>query len=159
MTPSLDRARHLRVLATALLAAPLFAACSSSSPRPTGSAPAPAPAPAPGTVTAEQINQSPGESIEQQIMKRSPGVWVGKTSDGGIAVRIRGGSSVMGNNEPLYIVDGSPFAPGPNGALTGLNPQDIDTIRVLKDPADLTMYGVRGANGVIVIKTKRSRSQ
>jgi TonB-dependent starch-binding outer membrane protein SusC len=155
MTPPLDRARHLRVLRLALLAAPLLAACSGSNPPQTGSAPAPAA----GTVTAEQISQSPGESIEQQIMKRSPGVWVGRTSDGSLAVRIRGGSSLMGNNEPLYIVDGSPFAPGPNGALTGLNPQDIDTIKVLKDPADLTMYGVRGSNGVIVIKTKRSRSQ
>jgi TonB-dependent SusC/RagA subfamily outer membrane receptor len=155
MTPPLDRTRHLHVLRFALLAAPVLAACSGSNPPQTGSAPTPAT----GTVTADQINQTPGESIEQQIMKRSPGVWVGKTSDGSIAVRIRGGSSLMGNNEPLYIVDGSPFAPGPNGALTGLNPQDIDTIKVLKDPADLTMYGVRGSNGVIVIKTKRSRSQ
>jgi TonB-dependent SusC/RagA subfamily outer membrane receptor len=155
MTPSLDRTRHFRVLALALLAAPLLGACSSSTPAQTGTAPSPAA----GVVTADQINQAPGESIEQQIMKRSPGVWVGKTSDGSIAVRIRGGSSLMGNNEPLYIVDGSPFAPGPNGALTGLNPQDIDTIKVLKDPAELTMYGVRGANGVIVVKTKRSRTQ
>ena len=145
----------VRLLATALLVAPLLAACAGSTTPETG----PTPATTAGTVTSQQLDQSPGESIEQQIMKRSPGVWVGKTSDGSIAVRIRGGTSLMGNNEPLYIVDGSPFAPGPNGALTGLNPQDIDTIKVLKDPADLTMYGVRGANGVIVIKTKKSRSQ
>jgi TonB-dependent starch-binding outer membrane protein SusC len=154
MTPSIDRARTLRVLTATLFTAPLLAACSGSKPPETASSPNAATS----TVTADQLNQT-GESIEQQIMKRSPGVWVGKTSDGSIAVRIRGGSSLMGNNEPLYIVDGSPFAPGPNGALTGLNPQDIDTIKVLKDPADLTMYGVRGANGVIVIKTKRGRTQ
>jgi TonB-dependent SusC/RagA subfamily outer membrane receptor len=153
MTPPLDRARHIRVLLSALLAAPLLAACSG------GTTPqsAPAPTPAGSTVTADQLNQTPGESVEQQIMKRSPGVWVGKTAEGSIAVRIRGGTSLMGNNEPLYILDGTPFTPGPNGALTGLNANDIDTIKVLKDPADLTMYGARGANGVIVIKTKRSR--
>ena len=157
MTPSTDRARHLRTLAAALLAAPLLAACAPSNPPQTGTSPG-APS-ATGTVTSAQINQSPGESIEQQIMKRSPGVWVGKTSGGSLAVRIRGGSSLMGNSAPLYILDGSPFQPGPEGALTGLNPNDIDTIKVLKDPADLTMYGVRGANGVIVIKTKKSRTQ
>jgi TonB-dependent SusC/RagA subfamily outer membrane receptor len=53
------------------------------------------------------------------------------------------------------MVDGSPFMPGPNGTLTGLNPYDIESIKVLKDPADLAMYGVRGANGVIIIKTKQ----
>ena len=61
----------------------------------------------------------------------------------------------MGNNEPLYIVDGSPFTPGANGTLTGLNPYDIASIKVLKEATDLAMYGVRGANGVIVIKTKQ----
>jgi TonB-dependent SusC/RagA subfamily outer membrane receptor len=153
MTPLSHRARPLRVLAAVLFTAPLFAGCSGSKPPETASSPSATSS----TVTSAQLDQT-GESIEQQIMKRSPGVWVGKTSDGSIAVRIRGGSSLMGNNEPLYILDGSPFTPGPNGALTGLNPQDIDTIKVLKDPADLTMYGARGANGVIVIKTKKSRS-
>ena len=119
--------------------------------------PRPEPAPATATVTAEQIQQAPGDPIEKLLMSRSPGVWVGRSADGGIAVRIRGGTSLMGNNEPLYIVDGSPFMPGPNGALTGINPYDIASIKVLKDPADLTMYGVRGANGVIIIKTKQKQ--
>jgi TonB-dependent SusC/RagA subfamily outer membrane receptor len=151
MTSPVHRALTFRVLAAASVS--LLVACASSKPPETAASPSAAAS----TVTSSQLDQT-GESIEQQIMKRSPGVWVGKTSDGSIAVRIRGGSSLMGNNEPLYILDGSPFTPGPNGALTGLNPQDIDTIRVLKDPADLTMYGARGANGVIVIKTKKSRS-
>jgi TonB-dependent SusC/RagA subfamily outer membrane receptor len=50
-----------------------------------------------------------------------------------------------------------PFTPGSDGGLSGINPYDIESIRVLKDAADITMYGVRGANGVIVIKTKKYR--
>ena len=91
-------------------------------------------------------------------MARSPGVVIGRTADGSLTVRIRGGSSsTYGNNAPLYIVDGVPFSPTSEGGLSGINPYDIESIRVLKEAADLTMYGVRGANGVIVIKTKAAR--
>jgi TonB-dependent SusC/RagA subfamily outer membrane receptor len=83
-------------------------------------------------------------------------VTVTPTADGGIAVRIRGGSSIYGNNDPLYIVDGTPFEPGPNGALSGIPVSEIESIKVLKDATDTAMYGVRGANGVIVIKTKQA---
>jgi TonB-dependent SusC/RagA subfamily outer membrane receptor len=87
-------------------------------------------------------------------MARIPGIWVTRTADGGVAIRIRGGTSILGNNEPLYIIDGVPIEPGPNGALTGINPNDIASIEVLKDAASTTLYGMRGANGVIIIKTK-----
>jgi len=60
----------------------------------------------------------------------------------------------MGSNEPLYIIDDVPINPGPNGSLSGINPYDIATIEVLKDATGTAMYGVRGANGVIIIKTK-----
>jgi TonB-dependent SusC/RagA subfamily outer membrane receptor len=53
------------------------------------------------------------------------------------------------------VVDGQVIQAGPNGSLSGINPYDIESIKVLKDPASLTMYGSRGANGVIVIKTKK----
>ena len=53
------------------------------------------------------------------------------------------------------MVDGIAIEAGPGGALTGINPHDIESIRVLKDAADTAMYGLRGANGVIVIRTKR----
>ena len=151
MTPFSVRARYV----SRLLAPALLAACAPSSPPQTDAAPAAST----GVVTAQQIEQNPNESVEQQIMRRSPGVRVGRNADGALTVRIRGGSSLIGNNEPLYIVDGSPFQPGPNGSLTGINPHDIDTIRVLKEPAELTMYGVRGANGVIVIKTKQGQKR
>ena len=90
-------------------------------------------------------------------MTSPAGVVVSTTTDGGFSIRIRGATSVMGNNEPLYILDGVPFAPSANGTLVGINPYDIASIRVLKDATDITMYGVRGANGVILIKTKSSR--
>jgi TonB-dependent SusC/RagA subfamily outer membrane receptor len=143
--------------ATVILAA-LLGGCAQSGPRSTD---APAPTPSAGTaqgVTAAEIRQSPTEPIEQQLMARSPGVVIGRSADGSLTVRIRGGaSSVRGNNAPLYIVDGVPFSPSTDGGLSGLNPHDISSIRVLKDAADITMYGIRGANGVIVIKTKQAR--
>lgn len=107
-------------------------------------------------VTAEDIERAPGTPIEQQLMAKVPGILVTRTSSGEIAIRIRGGSSAFGNNEPLYVVDGIAVATGPDGALTGINPYDIQSIEVLKDATSMTMYGSRGANGVIVIKTKQS---
>lgn len=110
------------------------------------------------TVTAETIEQSPPtESVEKILAGRVAGVTVSRAPDGGIAVRIRGVSSIHGNNEPLYVLDGMPIAAGPGGSLQGINPHDIESIRVLKDPADTAMYGARGANGVIVIKTKKAK--
>jgi len=106
-------------------------------------------------VTAEDLDRQPGQPIEQVLMGRFPGVTVMRTADGGIAVRIRGTTSIRGNSEPLYVIDGVAIEPGPGGSLTGINPHDIASIEVLKDPAETTVYGLRGANGVIVIKTKR----
>lgn len=122
--------------------------------------PAPQEAPraesSPGTtVTAEDIRRTPEEPIEKILAGRIAGVWVTRTSDGGISVRIRGPTSIYGSTAPLYVLDGVPIQPGPNGALAGINPYDIESIEVLKDAASTAMYGSRGANGVIVIKTKR----
>lgn len=106
------------------------------------------------TLTAEDIARQPGQPIEMVLQGRFAGVEVFKTP-GGIAVRIRGTSSFYGSNEPLYVLDGTPIQPGPYGTLSGINPHDIASIEVLKDPVQTAMYGIRGANGVIVIKTKR----
>jgi TonB-dependent SusC/RagA subfamily outer membrane receptor len=104
-----------------------------------------------------EMQQSPNQPIEQYLASRSAGVVLGHASDGSLTVRIRGGSSsTYGNNAPLYIVDGVPFQPTAEGGLSGINPYDIASIKALKDAADITMYGVRGANGVIVIKTKKA---
>jgi TonB-dependent SusC/RagA subfamily outer membrane receptor len=95
----------------------------------------------------------PGESIEKVLMGRFPGVLVERNGSG-ISVRIRGAASFYANTEPLYVIDGAPVESGPGGALRGLDPYDIATIQVLKNPSDIGVYGVRGANGVIVITTK-----
>jgi TonB-dependent SusC/RagA subfamily outer membrane receptor len=98
----------------------------------------------------------PIDPIEDVLRVTAPGLSVSRAPDGGIAVQVvRGPSSFYGNNEPLYLVDGTPFHPGPGGALTGVNPHDIESITLLKNPADTGIYGARGANGVVVIKTKR----
>ena len=107
------------------------------------------------TVTADDIAKAPGQSVEQVLMGRFPGVEVSRTPDGGFAVRIRGGSSIRSGNTPLYVLDGVVVEPGPNGYLTGINPNDIASIEVLKEPAETALYGVRGANGVIIVKTKQ----
>ena len=126
--------------------------------RNTSASAAPPPAstsPPNSTVTSEDIAKAPGQSVEQMLMGRFPGVEVTRTPDGGFAVRIRGGSSIRSGNTPLYVLDGVAIEPGPNGYLTGVNPNDIDSIEVLKEPAETALYGARGANGVIIIKTKR----
>lgn len=130
-------------------AALLAAACGGGAP---GGSATPPPVAEP-EVTAEDIERSPGRPIEDILMSRFPGIVVTRTASG-IAIRIRGATSLRGDTAPLYVIDGVPVRAGPGGALVGINPYDIESIRVLTDPTDTSMYGVRGANGVIVIKTK-----
>ena len=106
------------------------------------------------TVTAKDL-ENRGEPIEKVLQDKVPGLLVTRSADGSVSLQIRGPSSFLGSNEPLYVVDDVPVRPGPGGALTGVNPHDVESIRVLKDPADTGIYGVRGANGVIVVTTKR----
>lgn len=137
------------VLLSLALATPLFSACGSGR-RPAETTPPPSSA----DITSDDIGQAPGQSVAEHLKGRVAGVTVTTNAEGGIAVRIRGASSVYGNNEPLYVLDGMVITPGPGGSLTGVNPYDIESIQVLKNPADTAIYGMRGANGVIVIKTK-----
>jgi len=106
-------------------------------------------------VTAQDISQSAGQSIEQVLESKVPGLIVTRAQDGSIAIRMRGNNSFYSGSDPLYVIDGIPVTPGPGGALSGVNPYDIETIKVLKDPSETALYGVRAANGVIVITTKR----
>jgi TonB-dependent SusC/RagA subfamily outer membrane receptor len=96
-----------------------------------------------------------GKTIENMLAAKFPGVAVSRAEDGGLHIRIRGGSnSFYGSSEPLYIVDDAPLDVGPKGILY-LNPYDIERIEVLKNPEDIGIYGVRGSNGVIKITMKR----
>jgi TonB-dependent SusC/RagA subfamily outer membrane receptor len=130
-------------------------ACSSKGGGGTREAPAPEQSKAGQTVTAKDVQTTGGESVEKALEGRFPGVTILRSSDGGFSVRIRGAASLNGPNAPLYVIDGQPVEPGPNGSITGLNPYDIESIKVLKDATSTAMYGLRGGNGVIVIKTKR----
>ncbi len=107
------------------------------------------------TISSNEIRKRPHEPIESLLEARFAGVRVSRNSDGSIAVRIRGAVSFLGSSEPLYVIDGIPIRPGPGGSLSGINPYDIESIQVLKHPPATTLYGVRGANGVILITTKR----
>ncbi len=91
-----------------------------------------------------------------QLLERVPGLTVMRLASGDVSLRIRGTRSLHGDNEPLLVIDGVP-AQGPIGAaLAGLSPRDIARIDVLKDAGSTAIYGVRGANGVILITTKRA---
>ena len=114
------------------------------------------PPPSPSTVTSDEIARQPAMSLEQLLAGRIAGVSVTQPRGGGISVRISGPTSFYLSQEPLYVVDGLEVEPGPNGMLSWLNPHDIASIEVLKYGGSTALYGVRGANGVIVIKTKGS---
>ena len=106
------------------------------------------------TLTSEDFKTTAGEPIEVTLSKKVPGLRAVRTSDGGIALQIRGSSSFNnGDTPPLFILNGNPFKPGPGGALTDINPEDIDTVKVLRG-AEAGLYGIDGANGVILITTK-----
>ncbi len=126
-----------------------------TAPRDAAANPAPPPS-SPSTVTADDIARQPTVPLEQLIAGRVAGVRVTRAPGGGISIQIRGQSSFSLSNAPLFVVDGVPITPGPNGTLSWLNPHDVASIEVLKDAVSTAMYGVRGSNGVIVIKTKRS---
>jgi TonB-dependent SusC/RagA subfamily outer membrane receptor len=91
-------------------------------------------------------------SLAQLLQGRLSGVTVSPAPDGGIIVRISGPTSFMAGQAPLFVVDGVPVET--NGTLSWLNPTDVEFIQALKDPSQTAIYGVRGANGVIVIRTK-----
>lgn len=126
-----------------------------------------------GSVTSlkgADVQDMPTPSFEAAIQGKAPGVQI--TTGSGVAgsgtlVRIRGVASISAAGDPLYIVDGIPisqnyFVNGNNGGfnnnpLATLNPEDIESIEILKDAAATSIYGSRGSNGVILISTKRAK--
>lgn len=107
------------------------------------------------SVSAAQIEKVPITTAEQALQGRAAGVQIinNDASPGGnISVLIRGvGSLASGGNNPLYVVDGYPTT----GGINNLNPNDIASIDVLKDASATAIYGIRAANGVIIITTKK----
>ena len=98
------------------------------------------------------------ESIEHMLERKSPGLVVVQNG-AGVQLQIRGSSQIDGANlPPLYILNGLPFTPGPGGLVSGININDIDTVKVLKGTS-AALYGIDGANGVIVITTKQGKAR
>ena len=109
------------------------------------------------SINPETINKQPVPSFEKSLQGRIAGVQViNDNNPGGAAtIRIRGGSSIYSSNTPLLVVDGFPM--GDAGNLKQISPEDIETIDVLKDASASAIYGSRGANGVIIVTTKRAK--
>lgn len=104
-------------------------------------------------ISTKEFSQQPVTRLDQVLQGRAAGVQVTQTNGapgGDARIRIRGANSVLGNNDPLYVVDG--FV-GAN--FNFVNPSDIETLQVLKDAASTSIYGSRGANGVVIITTKK----
>jgi len=125
-------------------------------------------------VTAETIGKQPVNNVLGALIGRMPGIEIVQSTGlpgGGFSVRIRGQNSIANGNEPLYIVDGIPFTQANLSSytinnsvipyaspLSAINPSDIESIEVLKDADATAIYGSRGANGVVLITTKRGEA-
>ena len=121
-------------------------------------APAPdaaAPPPAGTTVTSDDPARRGAASIDQMLEGKLSGVTVTSAAGGGIIVRMVGPTSFYSGQEPLFVIDGVP-TDVTQGRLNFIDPHDIEYIRAYKDPTHTSLYGVRGANGVIEVKTKGS---
>jgi len=126
------------------------------------------------TVSGESFKNFPVVGPQQMLQGQAAGVQVVNSSGvlgSAASVRIRGASSISGGGSPLYVIDGVPLNDGANGnfstqqggstplnPLLDLNPNDVASMTVLKDAAAVAIYGSRGANGVILIKTKRGNN-
>lgn len=106
------------------------------------------------TVDVDAAMKSTPRDISDMLRGRVAGVNV-EEGPGGIRVTIRGATSFLGNTQPLYVVDGVPIIASPDG-IVPVNPHDVASITVLKDAGTTAIYGTRGANGVILIRTKRA---
>lgn len=107
------------------------------------------------SVRSEDLEKAIFTDVDQLLQGRAAGVQVVSSSGepgSGATIRIRGNNSISGDNGPLYVVDGIPIGGSPN-----FNPQEIENIEVLKDASATAIYGSRGANGVILVTTKRGK--
>lgn len=115
------------------------------------------------SVSGEELEKVQVASFDQAIQGRAAGVYVTSNSGqpgGGISVRIRG-IGAINNSNPLYVIDGVIVGAGnseTSNPLASLNPNDIESVEILKDAASAAIYGARAANGVVLITTKRGSS-
>ncbi|GAB3951245.1 TonB-dependent receptor [Spirosoma harenae] len=121
------------------------------------------------SVKSAELVQTPVANVAQGLQARVSGVQVSQNTGapgGNISVRIRGTNSINGNSEPLYVVDGIQISNGSNNSseinnvspLSTINPNDIESVEILKDASASAIYGSRAANGVVLITTKRGKT-
>ncbi|WP_240665643.1 TonB-dependent receptor [Lutibacter sp. HS1-25] len=107
------------------------------------------------SVSSEDITAAPNSRVDQALQGRAAGVQVTQVSGApgaGTVIRVRGGNSITGSNEPLWVIDG--IVVGTNFNLNNINSSDIKSIEILKDASSIAIYGSRGANGVVLVTTK-----
>ena len=126
------------------------------------------------TVKTNDLVKTSDASISQLLKGKAAGVTVLSTNagpGGGVSVRVRGASSIAAGNDPLYVIDGFPisnailepgsptqYSQGDRNPLNSLNPNDVESIEILKDASATSIYGARASNGVILITTKRGNN-
>ncbi len=117
------------------------------------------------SVKADELTLLPVTNVAQGLQARVSGVQISQNSGapgGNISVRIRGTNSINGSSEPLYVIDGIQISNGGGindvSPLSTINPNDIESVEVLKDASASAIYGARGANGVVLITTKRGKA-
>jgi TonB-dependent starch-binding outer membrane protein SusC len=141
----------------AVLSLAVLCACGRAAPAPPHRA-----SPGTGAVTAFVPTERDAQVARVEEMLRGlPGLEVSRLANGSYQIRIRGQRSLLGSttaDEPLIVIDGVPMSAG-TAALGGLAPRDVARIEVLKDAGQTSQYGSRGANGVIVITTKRASAR
>ena len=118
------------------------------------------------SVSAKDLDRNVGGGLESGLQGKVPGLNIVSNSGepgAGSTITLRGGASINGSNEPLYIIDGVPIESGNISSISGdanfspisgINPSDIESIQVLRDAASAAIYGSRAANGVVIITTK-----
>ena len=127
------------------------------------------------TVSEDVLRAQPVSSIDQALQGRAAGVIVQQTSGspaGGVSVIVRGSSSINASSQPLYVIDGIPISSSNTGGIANIeggqggqnsnpmasiSPDDIESIEILKDASATAIYGAQGANGVVLITTKRGK--
>jgi len=122
------------------------------------------------TFKTDQIEERPLARVDQALVGQMAGVRVQQTSGvpgRGFSIQVRGTGSISANTEPLYVIDGFPLEPSQQSSsgtftngnpLDNINPNDIESIQVLKDASAAAIYGSRAANGVVIIKTKSGQA-
>jgi TonB-linked SusC/RagA family outer membrane protein len=109
-------------------------------------------------VSARELTKMPVANLGQALQGNVPGLWTNQSDrspGAGVNIALRGNNSFAGN-EPLFIVDGFPIASG--GGVNAINPNDIESVSVLKDASSVAIYGARAANGVVLITTKTGKA-